>query len=580
TYYAHASSPNLYVHTLLLKEGDHALEPLVFKGLPSDVDFTTVSTGDPSVSCMSGPVSLPEKSPPNATSPPESFVSICHSVLPERVKVPPGGTFEATYAYAVSTSASPVPVSLCSSLLSSALSSPSALRSQHEDTWSALGKPSITTSNETLNELIKGTLTSLRSTMHPDHPYPPSPGGTSTNGYFGLFFWDSDLWIASSLLLLNPSLSLQSSLYRVSRISSSLSRASSLGHLGCMVPWQSGGSGHDLSLAPFANEPEQHVTSAAILLIENLESVGVDVPGAKELVLCAADFWSGRMDGEGGIEGVVGPDEFGTGGVGKREGGGVAYKGVKDNPYTNVGARRVLEYAYRLTGEPKYKEKAELVRVLYDEGGDYHPQYVDFPDHQIRTSGGDVKQADVTMMAWPWDYDYETDETLRNDLDYYSNRYASGGPGMTESITCVGNLRAGSFPLAREAFNRQLKFAQPQFGIWTETEDPAVHKSDMGCYNFMTGAGGFIQSIVHGYGGIRIARGRVEVTMKLDGEVFDGLALENFVFRGNTFTARGTESGGDLELELTSSTYIAIQCFNNRPLFVCPTFRCTLFNGC
>jgi len=51
----------------------------------------------------------------------------------------------------------------------------------------------------------------------------------------------------------------------------------------------------------------------------------------------------------------------------------------------------------------------------------------------------------------------------------------------------------------------QLNMQQP-FHVWTETPNPNQSGSftDMGCYNFITGAGGFIQSIVAGYGGWRI----------------------------------------------------------------------------
>jgi len=47
---------------------------------------------------------------------------------------------------------------------------------------------------------------------------------------------------------------------------------------------------------------------------------------------------------------------------------------------------------------------------------------------------------------------------------------------------------------------------QKPFNVWTETKLQDQHKSvvDEGCYNFLTGAGGFIQSLIYGYGGLRI----------------------------------------------------------------------------
>ena len=47
---------------------------------------------------------------------------------------------------------------------------------------------------------------------------------------------------------------------------------------------------------------------------------------------------------------------------------------------------------------------------------------------------------------------------------------------------------------------------QRPFHAWTESRDPQQHPSakDEGCYNFMTGAGGWVQSLIHGYGGARV----------------------------------------------------------------------------
>merc|ERR1712125_293747 len=46
----------------------------------------------------------------------------------------------------------------------------------------------------------------------------------------------------------------------------------------------------------------------------------------------------------------------------------------------------------------------------------------------------------------------------------------------------------------------------PPFLVWTESRDASQKPSlkDEGCYNFLTGAGGFTQSLLYGYGGMRI----------------------------------------------------------------------------
>ena len=58
---------------------------------------------------------------------------------------------------------------------------------------------------------------------------------------------------------------------------------------------------------------------------------------------------------------------------------------------------------------------------------------------------------------------------------------------------------------------------QKPFFVWTESTTPKQHKSlkDHGCYNFLTGTGGFIQSVVYGYGGIRFKKGLLEMQPQL-----------------------------------------------------------------
>ena len=52
------------------------------------------------------------------------------------------------------------------------------------------------------------------------------------------------------------------------------------------------------------------------------------------------------------------------------------------------------------------------------------------------------------------------------------------------------------------------------FNVWTESNSQDQHKSmvDMGCYNFMTGAAGFIQSIAYGFGGLRFREDGLHIT--------------------------------------------------------------------
>ena len=60
-----------------------------------------------------------------------------------------------------------------------------------------------------------------------------------------------------------------------------------------------------------------------------------------------------------------------------------------------------------------------------------------------------------------------------------------------------------------------LDFQQPPFDVWTETADYDTHTADEGCFHFATGAGGFLQAMVYGYGGVRYRAGGVELSPQL-----------------------------------------------------------------
>ena len=91
----------------------------------------------------------------------------------------------------------------------------------------------------------------------------------------------------------------------------------------------------------------------------------------------------------------------------------------------------------------------------------------------------------------------------------------------------------GETERCRRAFDRGQRNQQPQFGIWTETVDPEYHPNDMGCYNFLTGAGGALQGIVHGYFGLKVMDDCLEGRVAWDGDLFvDKLEMRGLTWRG------------------------------------------------
>lgn len=66
---------------------------------------------------------------------------------------------------------------------------------------------------------------------------------------------------------------------------------------------------------------------------------------------------------------------------------------------------------------------------------------------------------------------------------------------MTFAISTINYLEANKVNKGHDWLETTLRNQQLPYQVWTETIDPEYHPSDMGCYHFLTGAGGFIQVI-------------------------------------------------------------------------------------
>merc|ERR1711998_26652 len=99
------------------------------------------------------------------------------------------------------------------------------------------------------------------------------------------------------------------------------------------------------------------------------------------------------------------------------------------------------------------------------------------------------------MLPFPLGYSLTHDQ-VRADLEIYEPMYAESGPAMTASISVISWLLLANESIAAMRFESSMQHIQPPFQVWTESKSPNQHPSlvDEGCSNFVTGAGGFLQS--------------------------------------------------------------------------------------
>ena len=261
----------------------------------------------------------------------------------------------------------------------------------------------------------------------------------------------------------------------------------------------------------------------------------------------AADFWASRATSTGNgsyaIPGVEGPDEH--------------HFNVDNEVYTNVAAittMRLATQAATLLGKqpnPAWKTVADGLPVLLDPSSQIRPEFEGY-------TGDLVKQADVVMLTYPWEWS-ESQTIGLNDLNYYEQRTDPDGPAMTDSIHAIDSLALGvpGCP-AYDLTQRSVKpFVQPPFDQFTEV------RGGQGTFTFLTGEGGFLQTFLYGWSGFRWRPDRIHLDPALpDQWAASGLTLRGLAYQGRRFdvaigaqqTTVTLDSGDPVPVEANGTT--------------------------
>ena len=112
--------------------------------------------------------------------------------------------------------------------------------------------------------------------------------------------------------------------------------------------------------------------------------------------------------------------------------------------------------------------------------------------------GEGIKQADVNLLAFPLKFITDTAQ-IRRDLIFYSSRVPDQGtPAMTHAIFSLLSSRLGDSQKAYQFFKESYEpNLNPPFRVIAET------KGGTNPY-FGTGAGGVLQAVLMGFGGLDI----------------------------------------------------------------------------
>lgn len=362
----------------------------------------------------------------------------------------------------------------------------------HTKAWQELWQSDIRiTGDAQAQQDVHSMLYHLYSFSRAGTDYSPSPMGLSGLGYNGHVFWDTDVWMFPVLAVLHPEIARSLVEYRFRRLEAARRNAFAHGYQGAMYPWESADTGVEETPVWALSGPfEHHISACVALAAWQYYCVTQDRDWLREkgwpMLSATADFWASRVERNGpghyDIRNVVASDEWA--------------ENVDNDAFTNAAARVNLQNAAaaaKLLGLPANPDWALVARNIpilkmangvTQEHATYH--------------GEGIKQGDVNLLAYPLGVITDPAQ-IRRDLSYYETRVPTEGtPAMTQGIFALLYARLGNADKARfwfkDAYEPNLL---PPFRVIAET------KGGTNPY-FATGAGGVLQAVLMGFGGLDI----------------------------------------------------------------------------
>lgn len=397
--------------------------------------------------------------------------------------------------------------------------------------WSKLWSADILVpGDDTLTGQIRASMFYLLESTRAGVNWSSTPGGLSSDGYNGHVFWDMETWMYPALLAQHPDIAVGADSYRQARLAQSEQNAATCAPpgqsvTGARIAWESALTGKDAYIGPGEYCDEIHITADVALAQWQYFLATGDTAwlanNAWPLLRDTARYFASRAipdpnkPGAYQILNVMGPDEY--------------HDNVNDDAYTDAAAQETLQIAAqaaKITGNGADSNWSSVVSGLgqdipFDSANQRYLQYDGF-------TSTTVKQADVTMMQYPWNVPM-TPTVARNDLDYYAPITDINAPSMTDSINAIDSAaltgsRCDSYTYLQRSVNPFIRAPFDQFS----------EQRGGGAFTFTTGTGGFLQEFEYGFTGLRWNQSAVQLDPNLPPQL-PGLDLSGLQWHGSTY---------------------------------------------
>ncbi len=371
----------------------------------------------------------------------------------------------------------------------------------------------------------------------PDTSWGLGPCGL-TPCYSGHAFWDSDTWMFPALLLLHPERAKSFVAFRDRTVEAAQQRARQHGFQGAMYPWESdpeNGSDQTPHSAVVLADTEIHVTADVAIAQWQYYQATHDRDWLREhawpVLREVARFWASRATYDASAHHYD---------IAHLTSVAESYNDIKNDTFTNVSAVKALSIAIeaaKVLGEkpdPLWERVAKQLYIPMAPGGEHHLAFD--PSVPVRNAA-DFGGGPLSLLFLP-SLDLQMSPKLRSgDYDYGIRpapvaRVSGGSMNTVARLTAADELGSAADAATWFAGNLSGGTFKPPFNVRTETADNNVGY-------FMTGSGGFIQSLIYGFTGLRIReQGLVDAYPPVLPDGWKSLTLRNVIFRGQRMDIR------------------------------------------
>ncbi len=394
------------------------------------------------------------------------------------------------------------------------------LRRDHEAAWAGQWRHRIVVPHARLQRLLNVVLYHLYAQLHPGHDHSIAPCGLSGIGWDGHIFWDADLWVHGALALLDPELASSITRYRHRLLPAARRLAAAHGQAGARWPWMSADDGDEGCVdAVFADERHLNACVAMAqwrqILAEGDDAAWHGVGG--DCIIASATWFAAYArqgaDGRWHLPHLCGSDEDAG--------------WVDDNAMTAAAAAWTLRCAGRVLARrgqaapPAWETIAAGLHIPYDADRGLVLQHAAWRDGTV------IKQADATLMIWPYEHPL-TAEQQASIVDYYATCYPPGVIMMGRAIDGIVHAGLGRAGRSWDCLRALLPHFRGPFLVCTES--PANETAV-----FTTGLGGLLQLVVHGFAGVRYREDGLECRPCLP-PALPWLRLEGCCWQGRSCT--------------------------------------------